>query len=76
MLYTDGRTPSTGDQPVARLLRIYLRAQTNNVRKQKYMPRVGFEPMTPVFEQVKTVHAIDRAATVTGPVFYTGHLIW
>jgi hypothetical protein len=30
------------------------------------MPREGFEPMTPVFEQAKTVHALDRAATVIG----------
>jgi hypothetical protein len=28
------------------------------------MPRVGFEPTTPVFERAKTVHALDRAATV------------
>jgi hypothetical protein len=30
------------------------------------MPRVGFEPTIPVFEQAKTVHAVDSAATVTG----------
>jgi hypothetical protein len=30
------------------------------------MPRVGFEPITPVFERVKTVHPFDRAATVIG----------
>jgi hypothetical protein len=30
------------------------------------MPRVGFEPTTPVFEQAKTVHAVDRAAAVIG----------
>jgi hypothetical protein len=30
------------------------------------MPQVGFEPATPVFQQEKTVHASDRAATVTG----------
>jgi hypothetical protein len=30
------------------------------------MPSVGFEPTIPVFEQVKTVHASDYAATVTG----------
>jgi hypothetical protein len=30
------------------------------------MSRVGFEPTTPVFEQAKTVHALDRAATVVG----------
>jgi hypothetical protein len=30
------------------------------------MPRVGFEPSTPVFEREKTVHALDRTATVIG----------
>jgi hypothetical protein len=30
------------------------------------MPRVGFVPMTPVFEREKTVHGLDRAATVIG----------
>jgi hypothetical protein len=39
---------------------------TQNKRRQISMPRVGFEPMIPAFEQVKTVHALDRAATVIG----------
>jgi hypothetical protein len=30
------------------------------------MYRVGFEPMTLVFKQAKTVHALDRAATLIG----------
>jgi hypothetical protein len=30
------------------------------------MSLVGFEPTTPVFERAKTVHALDRAATVIG----------
>jgi hypothetical protein len=30
------------------------------------MPRVRFEPMTPVFERAKTVHPLDRATTVIG----------
>jgi hypothetical protein len=30
------------------------------------MPRVGFEPRTPVVEQAKTVYALDREATVIG----------
>jgi hypothetical protein len=45
------------------------------------MPLMGFEPMITVLERVKTVHALDRAATVTDcayaalqkwqtPVFY------
>jgi hypothetical protein len=29
------------------------------------MPRGGFEPMIPEFERAKTVHTLDRAATVT-----------
>jgi hypothetical protein len=28
------------------------------------MPRVGFEPTIPAFERAKTVHALDRAATL------------
>jgi hypothetical protein len=30
------------------------------------MPEVGFKPTIPVFERAKTVHALDRAATVIG----------
>jgi hypothetical protein len=30
------------------------------------MPRVGFESTIPAFERAKTVHALDRAATVIG----------
>jgi hypothetical protein len=30
------------------------------------MPRVGFEPTIPVFEEAKTVYVLDRAATVIG----------
>jgi hypothetical protein len=30
------------------------------------MPRVGFEPTIVVFERAKTVHVLDRAATVIG----------
>jgi hypothetical protein len=30
------------------------------------MPWEGFETTIPVFEQAKTVHALDRAATVIG----------
>jgi hypothetical protein len=30
------------------------------------MPRMGFEAMVPAFEMAKTVHALDRAATVIG----------
>jgi hypothetical protein len=30
------------------------------------MPLVGFEPMIRASERAKTVHALDRSATVTG----------
>jgi hypothetical protein len=43
--------------------------QKHNKRTQTSTPQVGFEPMIPVFERTKTVHALDRAATVIG-VFY------
>jgi hypothetical protein len=31
------------------------------------MPQVEFEPTIPVFERAKTVHALDREATVIDP---------
>jgi hypothetical protein len=61
ILYTVGRTPWTGDQPVARPLPAHRTTQTQNKRTQTPMPRVGFEPTIPVFERAKTVHALDRA---------------
>jgi hypothetical protein len=32
------------------------------------MPRMGYEPVTPVFQRAKMAHALDRAATVIGGV--------
>jgi hypothetical protein len=32
------------------------------------MPRVGFEPTITASERAKTVHALDRSASVTGAV--------
>jgi hypothetical protein len=64
--YTVGRTPWTGDQPVARPLPAYRTTQTQNKRTQTSIPRMAFEPTIPVFERAKTVHALDRAATVIG----------
>jgi hypothetical protein len=37
-----------------------------NKRTKTSMPRVGLEPTIPVFERVKTVHALDRAAIAIG----------
>jgi hypothetical protein len=64
--YTVGRTPWTGDQPVARPLPTHRTTQTQNKCTHTSMSRVGFEPRFPVFERLKTVHALDRAATVIG----------
>jgi hypothetical protein len=33
------------------------------------MPLAEFEPTIPVFKRVKTFHALDRVATVTGNLF-------
>jgi hypothetical protein len=62
-LYTVGRTPWMGDQPIARPILIH---RTHNKRTQTFMPQVGSELTIPVFERPKTVHALDRAASVIG----------
>jgi hypothetical protein len=54
------------DQPVARPLPTHTTTQTQNKHKQTFMPRVGFESTTPVFELAETVHASDREVTVIG----------
>jgi hypothetical protein len=64
ILYTVGRTLWTGDQPVARPLSTQSTTPTHNKHTQTSMPLVGFEPTIPVIQRAKTVHALDRAATV------------
>jgi hypothetical protein len=66
LLCTVGITPSTEDQPVARPLPTHRTIQTQNKRTQTSMPWVGLEPTLAAFERAKTVHALDRAATVNG----------
>jgi hypothetical protein len=65
ILYTFGRTPWTGDQPVPRPLPTHKTTQIQNKRTQTTVTQVGLEPTIPVFKRVKTVHALDSAATVT-----------
>jgi hypothetical protein len=55
-LNTDGRTPWTGDQPVARPLPTQRTTLAQNKHTQTSMPRVRFEPTTPVLDRVKTVN--------------------
>jgi hypothetical protein len=64
IFYTVGRTPLTGDQPVARPLPTHRITQTEYKRTQTSMPQRGLEPTIPMFECTKTVHALVRAATV------------
>jgi hypothetical protein len=68
--YTVGRTLWMGDQPVARQLPAHRTAETQNKRTQTSIPQVGFEPTIPVFEQAKTVHALESTATVIGCSLY------
>jgi hypothetical protein len=42
--------------------------QTQNKRTQTSMLWVGFEPTIPAFERAKTVHALDRATTLSGSI--------
>jgi hypothetical protein len=56
------RTPSKGDQPVARPLP----NTTENKCKQTSMPSVWFKPTIPMFERTKTFHALDYAANMIG----------
>jgi hypothetical protein len=53
-----------GDQPDAKPLLTHRTTQKQNKRTQTSIPRVGFEPTTPEFKREKTVHVLDRAATV------------
>jgi hypothetical protein len=39
------------------------------------MLRLGFERMIQVFERARTVHALDRAATVIGTLLVYIHLL-
>jgi hypothetical protein len=49
ILHTVGRTPWTGDQPVARPPPTHTAKQTQNKRTQTSIPPVGFEPTFPAF---------------------------
>jgi hypothetical protein len=73
ILYTVGRTPWTGDQPVARPLPKHRIPQTQNKRTQTYMPPVGFEPTITVLERAKTVLALDLAATRSTSAVHKAH---
>jgi hypothetical protein len=56
--YTDGRTPWTSDQPVARSL------PTHRTTQNKSMPFSGIRTHDPSVQWANTIRSIDRAATV------------
>jgi hypothetical protein len=67
--YTVCRTHGRGISPSqGRYLHIGQHKHRTNAHTS--MPQVGFEPTIPVFERAKTVHALDRAATVIGSRCY------
>jgi hypothetical protein len=66
-LYTNGRSPCAGNQPVASR---YLYTGRNKHRINAYTDihaLSGIRNPIPAFELAKTVHALDRADTVIGP---------
>jgi hypothetical protein len=65
ILYTAGRTPWTERISPSQGHYLHTGQHKQNKRKQTSMHWVGFEPTIPAFERAKTVHASDRAATVT-----------
>jgi hypothetical protein len=54
-----GISPSQGQY-------LYRERHKENKRTRTSMPQVGFEHTIPFFQRAKTVHALDRAATVIG----------
>jgi hypothetical protein len=72
IIFTDGKTPWTSDQLVARPPPKHRITQTQNKHThQTSMPWVGFEPTISASERAKTVHALDHSATVTGLFSFT-----
>jgi hypothetical protein len=55
---TVGRTPWTGDQPVAKPLPTQTQTEINALS--------GLEPTIPVFEREETFHALGRTANMIG----------
>jgi hypothetical protein len=64
LIHTVGRNPWMEDQPVTRPLSIYTQNNTNRINAHRHSCLEW--DSSPVFERAKTVHALDRAATVIG----------
>jgi hypothetical protein len=66
IFYTFGKNHWPGDELIARPLPVHNTAPAQNEHTEASMPQIGLEPTILVFERGKTVHAFDRAATLTG----------
>jgi hypothetical protein len=78
LLFTDGKTPWTSDQPVARPLPTHRTIQTQINAHRHQCLWEGFESTIPAFERAKTVHALGRATAVISCFIlciYTGVVI-
>jgi hypothetical protein len=64
IVHTVGRTPGTGDQPVARPLPAHTGEHKRGINTQTFIPQVGLEPRILVSERAKTIHALNCAVTV------------
>jgi hypothetical protein len=62
-----GMTPRTGDQPCHKAA-TYTGQHKQKKRGLTSMPRVGFEPTSPLFDRAKTFHALDRAPHCDRPM--------
>jgi hypothetical protein len=69
------RTPWTGISP-SQGSYLHTEQHEQNKRTQTSMTRVRFEPTTPAFKWAKTVHALDRTATVIGNASLLLHVIF
>jgi hypothetical protein len=72
ILYAVGRTPWTGDQPIARPLPTHRTTQT---QKKSRHPCLKWDsnPQSQCLRGAKTVHVLDRADTVVGE---SGHRLY
>jgi hypothetical protein len=75
IFYTDDRTPWPSDRLVARSLPIHRKTQNKFTHRHPCL-WVGFETTIPASERAKTIHTLDRAATVFGPWFEYHNHTW
>jgi hypothetical protein len=63
---SQGRCLNTGQHKHRINARAHTHTHTHTHTHQTSLPWVGFDPTIPASERAKTVHALDRAATVIG----------